>query len=73
MEEINLNYMSFSEAMQNLLERKSVARVAWGGTSMRLTETGRIAVFYGEDQEEEWYEDLHVDMEDVTAVDWYVK
>lgn len=72
MEEINLEFMSFSEAMQNFLEGKKVSRAMWDGSSIKLSETGRIIIFYADEQGEKHYEDLHIDMEDISAVDWYV-
>ena len=72
MEEINLDYMSFSEAMQNFLEGNKVTRKEYNESYIEITPKGEMRVYYPVDNMEEVYSDFHISMEDVLAVDWYV-
>lgn len=72
MEEINLEFMSFSEAMQNFLEGKKITRKEYNDCCIEITAKGEMKVSYGNDDMDETYNDFHVLMEDVLAVDWYV-
>ena len=72
MEEINLEFMSFSEAMQNFLEGKKITRKEYNESYIEITPQGEMRVYYSADKMEEVYPDFHVNMDDILAVDWYV-
>ena len=73
-EDIDLECMSFSEAMQNLVEGKEVARKAWEGNfSLSLTDSGFKFKYpnFEEDVAEEKSWDVIFDFNDITKVDWF--
>ena len=72
MEEINLEFMSFSEAMQNFLEGKKITRKEYNESYIEITPQEEMRVYYSVDKMEEVYPDFHVNMDDILAVDWYV-
>lgn len=75
MEELNLNFMSFSEAMQNLLEGKKIRRYEWDtGDFLMFDNTQYCFVnYFIEDSEyESDFTMAFLGADDFLACDWEV-
>lgn len=74
-EDIDLECMSFSEAMQNLLEGKTMARKAWENNFAIKLEDKTILFKYPNfewevNEEKSW--DIIFDYNDLTKTDWFI-
>lgn len=70
--DVDLTGMSFSEAMQNFLEKKKIRRKIWSEGDYCQLKHGLVAEYYASKDEYYNHTEIVASLEDILACDWEV-